>query len=119
MATIKPNPKKRSYLLPAGCKDLIDVLNGPATKRLPVVDGHNAAAAIRVNGRITAKKVRVIDEKGKDLGAMSVADALRLAQRRNIDLVEIAPRSRPPTCRIVDYGRFRYELSRKRKNKTL
>ena len=59
----------------------------------------------------------VLGEQGEQLGIMPIAEALRLAQSRGIDLVEIAPRARPPTCRIVDYGKFRYELSRRRKRK--
>ena len=107
MASITPNPKKRSYLLPPGCKDLFDVLQGTPPKLSP--------STFRLNGKIQAREVRVIGEQGEQLGIMPLAEALRLAQSRSIDLVEIAPRARPPICRIVDYGKFRYELSRRRK----
>ncbi len=110
MANITPNPKKRSYLLPLGCKDLIHVLQGAPSKRL-----HRA---VRVNGQIRAHEVCVIGEQGDKLGIMSLSDALQLARSRSIDVVEIAPRAKPPICRIVDYGKFRYESSRKRKGKT-
>lgn len=72
----------------------------------------------RVNGRIRAREVRVIGEQGEQLGVMSLAAALQLARSRGVDVVEIAPRAKPPICRIVDHGRFRYELSRRRKGKT-
>ena len=110
MASITPNPKKRSYLLPPGCKDLIHVLQGTPLKP--------SLSTARVNGKIQAREVRVIGEQGEQLGIMPLAEALRLAQSRSIDLVEIAPRARPPICRIVDYGKFRYEWSRRRKRKT-
>src|SRR5262245_30234363 len=110
MASITPNPKKRGYLLPPGCKDLIDILQG--------VPSQLSLSTARVNGKIRAPEVRVIGERGEELGIMPLADALQLAASCSIDLVEIAPRARPPVCRIVDYGRFRYELSRRRKRRS-
>lgn len=58
-------------------------------------------------------EVRVIDEEGKQLGIMRTREALRLAQERGLDLVEVAPTASPPVCRIIDYGRFRYEEKKK------
>ena len=109
MSGITPNLKKRSYLLPPGCKDLIHVLQGVPSKR--------SLSTVRVNGKIQAQEVRVIGERGGQLGIMGTSKALRLAQSRGFDLVEIAPHAKPPVCRIVDYGKFRYELS-KRKSQT-
>jgi translation initiation factor IF-3 len=63
----------------------------------------------RRNGKIRAREVRVIDENKQPLGVMSLSEALRLAQQRELDLVEIAPNAAPPVCRIVNYGKFRYE----------
>jgi translation initiation factor IF-3 len=60
--------------------------------------------------------VRVLDEDKKPLGVMSLADALRLAQSKSLDLIEIAPNADPPVCRIVDYGKFRYEEAKREKN---
>ena len=108
MGSITPDPKKRGYLLPPGCKDLIDVLKGTAPK-------FSLAATVRVNGRIRAREVRVIGEQGQQLGIMSLGDALNLARAAGIDLVEIARHAQPPVCRLVDYGKFRYELSKKGK----
>ncbi len=110
MTSIKPNPKKRSCFLPPGCKDLIHVVQGAPQKR--------SLSTARVNGKIQAPEVRVIGEQEEQFGTMPLADALSLASSHGADLVEIAPRSRPPVCQIVDYGRFRYELSRRRKRKT-
>jgi hypothetical protein len=110
MRNIKLNPNKRSYGLPTGCKDLIDVLHGP--KPAPSLSPSVPAG---VNGRIRAPKVRVVGEIGQQLGVMSIADAIALAQSRDRDLVEIAPHAIPPVCRIVDYGKFRAQLSLRKK----
>jgi translation initiation factor IF-3 len=110
MGSITPKPKKRGYLLPPGCKDLVHVLQGAPKSR-------SLAAPVRINGKIRAQEVCVIGERGEQLGILSLADALNLARSRGIDLVEIGPTARPPVCRIVDFGRFRYEASKKRKKK--
>jgi translation initiation factor IF-3 len=69
----------------------------------------------RRNGKIRAREVRVIDDNKEQLGVMSLSDALRLAQSKGLDLIEIAATATPPVCRIVDYGKFRYEESKKEK----
>jgi translation initiation factor IF-3 len=69
----------------------------------------------RRNGKIRAREVRVIDENKQQLGVMPLSDALRLAQSKSLDLIEIAATATPPVCRIVDYGKFRYEESKKEK----
>ncbi len=69
----------------------------------------------RRNGKIRAREVRVIDDQKQQLGVMSLTDALRLAQNKGLDLIEIAATAVPPVCRIVDYGKFRYEESKKEK----
>jgi translation initiation factor IF-3 len=69
----------------------------------------------RVNNKIRAREVRVIGENQQQLGVMSLPDALNLARSRGVDLVEIAPNATPPVCRLVDYGKFRYEQSKKEK----
>ena len=70
----------------------------------------------RRNGKIRAREVRVIDENRQQLGVLPLVDALRLAQSKHLDLIEIAPNATPPVCRIVDYGKFRYEESKKEKD---
>src|SRR5262249_55239151 len=68
------------------------------------------------NGKTRAREGRVLDEDKKPLGVTSPSDALRLAQHKNMDLVQIATTSVPPVCRIVDYGKFRYELAKGEKH---
>ena len=66
-----------------------------------------------MNEQITAPKVRLIDAEGEPVGIMSVAEALRLAEEADLDLVEIAPLAEPPVCRIMDIGKFKYAESKK------
>lgn len=70
---------------------------------------------IRINGKIRAREVRVVGDEGKQLGVMSLTDALNLARNHGVDLVEIAPNAVPPVCRIVDFGKYRYEQAKKEK----
>ena len=68
-----------------------------------------------INGQIRDKEVRVIAENGDQLGVMPVKEAMKLAQEAELDLVKIAPKAQPPVCKIIDYGKYRYELTRKEK----
>ena len=68
-----------------------------------------------INGQIRDKEVRVIAENGDQLGVMPVKEAMKLAQEAVLDLVKIAPKAQPPVCKIIDYGKYRYELARKEK----
>ncbi len=68
---------------------------------------------IRTNERIRAREIRVIDEEGNQLGVMPPHEALKLAREAGLDLVEISPNADPPVCKIVDYGRYRYQQSKK------
>jgi translation initiation factor IF-3 len=70
---------------------------------------------LRVNREIRAPKIRVIDKDGEQLGVMSVPQALIEAEKAGLDLVEIAPNAVPPVCKIVDYGKFRYQMTKKEK----
>ena len=67
----------------------------------------------RINHQIRIRQVRVIDEDNSQLGVLETADALALASHKNLDLVEIAPNQRPPVCRIMDFGKFKYEEKKK------
>ena len=69
----------------------------------------------RVNGKIRAREVRVIGHDNKQLGVMPLNDALTLARQHGVDLVEIAATATPPVCRVVDYGKYRYEQAKKDK----
>lgn len=69
----------------------------------------------RINEEIRAREVRVVDSEGNQLGIMSGRDALRLAEEKQQDLVEIAPAAKPPVCRIMDFGKYKYEQSKREK----
>jgi translation initiation factor IF-3 len=73
----------------------------------PVKDGP------RVNRDIRVREVQVIDVEGNNLGALLTVDALRIAEEEGLDLVEVAPNSVPPVCKIMDYGRFRFQEQKK------
>jgi len=69
-----------------------------------------------INERIRDREVRVISADGEQLGIMSSRDALRLAEEANLDLVKISPNAKPPVCKIIDYGKYKYEKTRKEKD---
>lgn len=75
----------------------------------------SASSFVRVNGKIRAREVRVIGDEGQQIGVFSLHDAIKMAQSQRVDLVEIAPNATPPVCRLVDYGKFRYEQAKKDK----
>ncbi|MBN2033957.1 MAG: translation initiation factor IF-3 [Deltaproteobacteria bacterium] len=68
---------------------------------------------VNVNERIRAKAVRLISFDGQQLGIMSISDALGAAQKEGMDLVEVSPNSDPPVCKIMDYGKYKYQASKK------
>lgn len=69
----------------------------------------------RINENIRVREIRVVDVDGKQLGVLPTREAFKLAEERQLDLVEIAPQAKPPVCRIMDYGKFRYEQSKREK----
>jgi len=85
-------------------------LSRPFSPRQP------APPAVRINGKIRAREVRVIGDNGAQMGVMALHDAIRAAQARGVDLVEVAPNAIPPVCRLVDFGKYRYELAKKEKD---
>jgi translation initiation factor IF-3 len=72
----------------------------------------------RVNEQIRITPVRVVDHEGKMRGVIPTLDALTIARENDMDLVEVAPDERPPVCRIMDYGKFKYEQGKKKKDGT-
>jgi len=68
-----------------------------------------------MNERIRAREIRVIDDDGGQLGIMTPRDALLIARERGIDLIEVAPQAQPPVCKIMDYGKYKYEQAKKEK----
>ena len=74
-----------------------------------------ATANYQINEEIRDKELRVIDVDGNQLGILSADEALKIAFEKDLDLVKIAPKAQPPVCKIIDYGKYRYELARKEK----
>ena len=68
-----------------------------------------------MNERIRAREIRVVGDDGEQFGVMSARDALALAAEKELDLVEISPNATPPVCKIMDYGKFKYEKTKKDK----
>ena len=75
--------------------------------------GNDRPRETRVNERIRAREVRLIDENGEMIGVMPPGRALEIARERNLDLVEVSPNALPPVCKLMDYGRFKYEQAKK------
>ena len=71
---------------------------------------------LRTNEQIRVREVRLIDDAGEQKGVLQTADALRMAKELGLDLVEIAPQSNPPVCKILDYGKFKFEQEKKLKD---
>lgn len=68
-----------------------------------------------INEKIRDKEIRLIGQDGEQLGIMSAREAMKMAREADLDLVKIAPQAKPPVCKIIDYGKYRYELARKEK----
>ena len=71
----------------------------------------------RINQQIQATEVKVIDEEGRELGVLGLAEALKLVASRREDLVEVQPKAVPPVCQAIDYGKFRYRQIQDEKNR--
>ena len=67
---------------------------------------------VRINQRIRAREVRLIAGDGEQLGVLSIREALSMSEERGVDLVEVAPNATPPVCRLMDYGKYKYELKK-------
>lgn len=74
-----------------------------------------ATKPLRINSQIRVREVRLLDENGEQQGIVSTAEALEMAKNADLDLVEIAPQANPPVCRILDYGKFKFEQEKKNK----
>ena len=70
---------------------------------------------LQINEQIRDKELRVIDSDGTQLGIMSLRQAMDIAEKKNLDLVKIAPQANPPVCKIIDYGKFRFEQAKREK----
>ncbi|MDX6308685.1 MAG: translation initiation factor [Nocardioidaceae bacterium] len=93
----------------------------PVPTRCTTTGGH-ISTELRVNDRIRVPEVRLVGPNGEQVGIVRIDDALRLAQEADLDLVEVAPTARPPVCKLMDYGKFKYENAQKaretRRNQT-
>ena len=101
-----------------------DLLQGPARQGLPVTwpPGGHISTELRINDRIRVPEVRLVGPNGETVGIVPTDQALKLAQEADLDLVEIAPQGKPPVCKLMDYGKFKYENAQKareaRRNQT-
>jgi len=68
---------------------------------------------ININEKIKVREVRLIDDNGKQLGIVPTVEAIRMAKEQELDLVEVSPKTNPPVCKIMDYGKFKYQLAKK------
>jgi translation initiation factor IF-3 len=84
----------------------------PATQEVTAISV-TRQPEIRINERIRVPQVRVIGDDGEQVGVLAVREALTLAQSKGLDLVEVSPTARPPVCRIMDYGKYKYEQNRR------
>jgi translation initiation factor IF-3 len=85
------------------------------SRPFPSRSSSSSGSFIRVNGKIRAREVRVIGVDGKQIGVLSLGDALNMARANGVDLVEVSATAAPPVCRLVDYGKFRYEQAKREK----
>jgi len=96
---------------------------GRRVHALTLVRGGPISTEPRINDRIRVSEVRLVGPEGEQVGIVRIEDALRLAAEADLDLVEVAPMARPPVCKLMDYGKFKYEAAQKareaRRNQTL
>lgn len=83
--------------------------------RCLTINNRNNSKELQINEEIRDKEVRLIDADGEQAGVVPTSEAMRQAIERNLDLVKIAPQAQPPVCRIMDYGKYRFEQSKKEK----
>ncbi|MBR6756204.1 MAG: translation initiation factor IF-3 [Peptococcaceae bacterium] len=89
--------------------------NHPLFLLYPSREGMAISKELRINEEIRCKEVRLVDDAGEQLGVMPPREAVKIAAEKGLDLVEVAPTANPPVCRIMDYGKFKYEQSKKEK----
>lgn len=85
------------------------------SRPFPSRSSFSPGSSVRVNGKIRAREVRVIGIEGQQIGVIPLADAINMARVNGVDLVEIAATANPPVCRLVDFGKYRYEQAKKEK----
>src|SRR5881227_4086916 len=101
------------------CFSFVSLLTQPIVSKKEVQPinrdfrGNDRPRETRVNERIRAREVRLIDENGESMGVMPPLRALDIARERDLDLVEVSPNANPPVCKLMDYGRYKYEQAKK------
>ena len=110
MTIVDQNYYKNNKLISEGNSVTEGIGQGRITKNL---EGLDLDDSIRVNDQITAPRIRLIDGEGGQVGLITVADALIRAQSDGLDLVEVSPKADPPVCRLMDYGKFKYQQSKR------
>ena len=79
------------------------------------IASNSSSKELEINERIRDKEIRLVGADGQQLGIMSPRDALRMAAEQDLDLVKVAPQAKPPVCKILDYGKYRFEMQKKEK----
>lgn len=79
--------------------------------------GDSIQKDVRINQKIRVKEVRLVDSDGAQLGIIPIDEALDLSRNKDLDLVEVAPTAKPPVCKIMDFGKYKYQMSKKQSNK--
>ena len=79
------------------------------------IAGNNNSKELEINERIRDKEIRLVGANGQQMGIMSPRDALRMAMEQDLDLVKVAPQAKPPVCKILDYGKYRFEMQKREK----
>lgn len=97
------------------CADKVSMRANRGKRSHTILWRYKTISELMLNEQIRDKEVRLVGEDGEQLGIMSAKDALKLAKEANLDLVKIAPTAKPPVCKIVDYGKYRYEQTRREK----
>jgi translation initiation factor IF-3 len=92
------------------------ILSNPLFIFIDIFGGGIISKEVKVNKEIRARQVRVIGENGEQLGILHIKEALRAAEEHSLDLVEVSPSAEPPVCKLMDYGKFRYEQAKKEKD---
>jgi translation initiation factor IF-3 len=92
-----------------------EVTRGYPGPRASSHGGNQISTESRINDRIRVPEVRLVGAEGEQIGIVSIQEAMRLAQEADLDLVEVAPTARPPVCKLMDYGKFKYESDQKRR----
>jgi len=100
-------PRRHARLRTSGVPD-----RAPLTKERPIAP---PTPDLRINDRIRVEQVRLVDQEGQQLGIRPTREALELARAQDLDLVEVAPTANPPVCRIMDYGKFKFDEAQKAK----